>query len=196
VNPTYAPQADREALQSEAVRREVLKRVGIATGPAESPGPLDYNSPRIRSAIEATFTDAFGFPAARDLRAEVAKRKPKSGAPPPTAGNGETKPPAEPASAPKPDASSEAAGQPAPSESTVASIRVARAMVRRLTEARPVEDAALNELAQRRGEAVAQALAATRKIEPARFGVAAPRALEVPPEQDVATSLDLGVVKQ
>ena len=208
VNPTYAPQADREALQSEAVRREVLERAGIAIGPDESPGPLDYGGSRIRSAIDATFTDAFGFPAARDLRAEVAKRKPKSGAPLPTAESGETKPPAEPPPAPKADtsvqaadgpaanAAADAAAKPAPSASTLADIRVARAMVRRLIEARPVDDAALTELAQRRGEAVAQALAATKKIEPARLGTAAPRAIEAGPEERVATNLELGVVKQ
>jgi uncharacterized protein involved in outer membrane biogenesis len=208
VNPTYAPQADREALQSEAVRREVLKRAGIAIGPDESPGPLDYGSSRIRSAIEATFTDAFGFPAARDLRAEVAKGKRKSGAPPPASGSGETKPSAEPGTAPKPDTSADAAGasvanaaadaaaKPAPSASTLGDIRVARAMVRRLIEARPVEDSALTELARRRGDAIAEALRANGKIDPARLGTAAPRAIETAPEDSVATNLDLGVVKQ
>ncbi|MGH8663470.1 MAG: DUF748 domain-containing protein, partial [Burkholderiales bacterium] len=207
VNPTYAPQADREALQSAAVRRDVLARAGIKLDPGESPGPLDYGSSRIRSAIAETFTDAFGFPAARDLRAEVAKRKPKSGAGLPAAASSEAKPAAEPAPAPKPEASANAAGtgatdapadaaaKPATSAPAIGDIRVARAMVRRLIEARPVDDAALTELAQQRGEAIAQALRATKKIEPARLGTAAPGAVEAQPEGSVVTNLELGVVK-
>src|SRR5690606_34245466 len=55
--PAYAPEADREALQSAAVRRDVLARAGIKVDPNEAPGPLDYGNARIRRAIEDTFTD-------------------------------------------------------------------------------------------------------------------------------------------
>lgn len=207
VNPTYAPQVDREALQSLAVRREVLQRAGVKLAPGESPGPLDYGSARIRSAIEAAFTDAFGLPAARDLRSEVAQRKPKSGVQPPATGPGDVSTGAGSSTTTTPDTGAKQAGAPASTAPTdavaksaanapaIGDIRIAHAMVRRLIEARPVDDAALSALAQQRAEAVVEALRAGGKVDPARLGTASARALDGVTEGGVATNLELGVAK-
>jgi hypothetical protein len=190
VKPAYAPQADREALQSAAVRREVLVRAGIKLDPGEAPGPLDYGNAGIRRAIEDLFTEAFGFPAARDLRANLPKRATQSEPQAATAAKpeqaaGDTKPAAE------------AAGEnakPAEKPPEASTVRVARAMARRLIEARPVEDTALTGLAQQRGEAIATTLRAAAKVDPARVTTAAPHAMDGDSER-VETTLELDVIK-
>ncbi len=73
-------------------------------------------------------------------------------------------------------------------------MRVARAMARRLIEARPVEDTALTGLAQQRGEAIATTLRAAAKVDPARVTTAAPHAIDGDSER-VETTLELDVIK-
>ena len=197
VKPAYAPQADREALQSAAVRREVLTRAGIKLDPGEAPGPLDYGNASIRRTIEDLFTDAFGFPAARDLRASLPKRATQPG---PQAAM-DAKPEQAAAAAntkPAPAATGETAAgdaKPAGKPAEASNVRVARAMARRLIEARPVEDTALTELAQQRGEAIATTLRAAAKVDPARVATAPPHAVEGDAERVVETTLELGIVK-
>jgi hypothetical protein len=197
VKPSYAPQADREALQSAAVRREVLARAGIKLGPDETPGPLDYGNSRIRRSIEDLFTDTFGFPAARDLRANLPQRATRreplaatDAKPEQAAATTDTKPAVE--------AAGENAGgdsKPAGKAPEASNVRVARAMTRRLIEARPVEDTALAELAQQRGEAIATTLRDAAKVDSARVTTAPPHAVDGDQERAVETTLELGVVK-
>jgi outer membrane protein OmpA-like peptidoglycan-associated protein len=57
VTPTYDPALDTAALQRDAVRREVLARLGVSVPPDADPGPLDLDSARTRNAIEALYLD-------------------------------------------------------------------------------------------------------------------------------------------
>jgi len=167
VKPAYAPSVDRAALQSLGARRAISERAGIKLQPGEAPGPLDYDNSRTQQAIEALYEAQFGMPAARDLRAGLAK---PSGTP--------TEP-----------------GKPAPKPAPVSPAEVARAMTVQITNAFAIEDAALNALAVQRGEAVAQELREAGKVDPARLAVDRPQASDSAKGKVVVTELDLGVVK-
>jgi hypothetical protein len=201
IKPAYAPEADREALQSAAVRREVLGRAGIKLDPGEAPGPLDYGNASIRRAIENLFTDTFGFPAARDLRANLPQRRTQSATPAQGAPQAAPVPAPTPSTAPgsqsetgsQPDAATDA--RPADKPPEASNIRVARAMVRRLIESRSVEDTALAELAKQRGDTIATTLRDAAKVDPARVATAAPQATKADAQGAVESTLELGVAK-
>jgi hypothetical protein len=176
VDPVYAPQPDRSALQSLAVRRAVLARAGVRLDPDEAPGPLDYGSARIRQAIEALFVEVFGEAAVRDLRAELAKAR--------------SKPPA----APVVPVASEAAAAESKQEATGA-IRAARTMAQRLIDAHPIGAAELDALAAARAERIVNELVGAGKLDPARVARGAARAVENASEQAVSLELKLGVAK-
>lgn len=167
VKPGYASGADRQALKSLSVRRELLARAGIQLAPGESPGLLDVGNARMQQAIDALFVERFGLPAARDLRAALAK----------------------PAAAPANEEAKPAA--PAPG---LQAIRIARNMSERLIDAAEVSDSVLSALAQRRGTAVLGELRDAGKIDPARLAVSDPKTVE-PKDGAVWTELDLSVAK-
>jgi uncharacterized protein involved in outer membrane biogenesis len=56
VPPTSASAPDTRALKSLAVRRDIVRRMGIALAPGEDPGPIDATNPRVQGAIEAAFS--------------------------------------------------------------------------------------------------------------------------------------------
>jgi hypothetical protein len=56
VPPTSASAPDTRALKSLAVRRDIVRRMGVALAPGEDPGPVDATNPRVQGAIEAAFS--------------------------------------------------------------------------------------------------------------------------------------------
>lgn len=171
IKPTFAAVEDREALKSLAMRRAVLARAGIKLEPGESPGPLDVGNARMQQAIEALYTERFGLPAARDVRAGLSK---------PAAGV--------PADA-KPD-SATAQGNPAVRQA----VRVARSMSNQLLEATEISEAELAALGTRRAEAISAELQNGAKIEPGRLATEVPKGSEGKEGQIIA-ELDLSMVK-
>lgn len=171
IKPTYAVAADRDAMKSLAMRRAVLTRAGIKLEPGESPGPLDVGNARMQQAIEALYVERFGLPAARDLRASLAKPAPEDPA---------TSKPA-PTAAPENPASRQA-------------VRVARAMSNQLMETAEVSDADLVELGKRRAQAISTELQSSAKVEPARLASEAPTASDGKDGQ-IVSDLDLSAAK-
>lgn len=53
-------EADRAAFQDRQARRAVAERAGHRLEPAEDPGPLSTQDPKIQSAMESVFADRFG----------------------------------------------------------------------------------------------------------------------------------------
>ncbi|HEX5539830.1 MAG TPA: DUF748 domain-containing protein, partial [Methylophilaceae bacterium] len=60
VIPAFDAAADKAALQQLAVRRAVVKELGLELGPGESPGPIDLNNPKTQTAIENLLKDRKG----------------------------------------------------------------------------------------------------------------------------------------
>jgi len=170
VKPSYAANADREALKSLSVRRAVLIRAGIKLEPGESPGPLDVGNARMQQAIDSLYVERFGLPAARDLRASLTKTPPAKE----TSATEGAKAPANPAG--------------------LQAIRIARAMSERLIEAAQVSDAELAELGRQRGIAVLSELREAGKVDPTRLISTTPSVVE-PKNGPVVTDLDLSVAK-
>ncbi|RPI44344.1 MAG: hypothetical protein EHM59_13095 [Betaproteobacteria bacterium] len=212
IKPAYSPGADGPALQSIAARRAVLTRAGIKLEPGESPGPLDFGNARIQKAIEAQFVDQFGLPAARDLRAGLAKRPATRATGESIAANtpiGESSTPADvpptenakPAETPVAEdptpaegPSAEGSKAPASRAASLAAIRAARAMSERLIEGVSVSETELAELGRRRGSAIAEELKAAGKVESARVTTVDPHTVEAT-RGPVVTDLDLAVAK-
>lgn len=171
IKPTFVAAADREALKSLAMRRTVLARAGIKLEPGESPGPLDVGNARMQQAIEALYTERFGLPAARDLRASLSK--------------------------PAPDAQADAKPDPAAASGNPAArqaVRVARSMSNQLMEATEVPDTELSALGSRRAQAISAELQTSAKVEPNRVATEAPKAGEGK-EGQIISELDLSVMK-
>jgi len=55
VAPVVAPEQDTPVLQSLAVRREIVRRMGLELTPGEDPGPIDAANPRVPAAVQAAF---------------------------------------------------------------------------------------------------------------------------------------------
>jgi hypothetical protein len=167
VKPTYATSTDKPALQSDAVRREIATRSGIKLQAGEAPGPIDFGNVSTQGAVQALFIERYSADLAREIRARLEKT---------------------PAPAPEGE-------QPAANPVLVASTQIARAMARQLTDAHPINDNELTELAKRRGDTIIQELRVAGKLETTRLATSTPSALDGGPKQTVPTALDLGVLK-
>ena len=167
VKPTYATSTDKPALQSDAVRREIATRSGIKLQAGEAPGPIDFGNVSTQGAVQALFIERYSADRAREIRARLEKT---------------------PAPAPEGE-------QPAANPVLVASTQIARAMARQLTDAHPINDNELTELAKRRGDTIIQELRVAGKLETTRLATSTPSALDGGPKQTVPTALDLSVLK-
>jgi hypothetical protein len=186
IEPVFAPQADRTALQSAAVRRAVLTRSGIHLDPDEAPGPLDYGNARVRQAIELLFGERFGEASIRDLRAELAKSNSSASQSPVRTDQTEKAP-----------ASESSAGAQAPAvakREAAGAARTARVMAQRLTDAHAIDATELDALAVARAERIGDELRSAAKLDPTRVGHGAPRA-GTDAGDGVLLKLQLGVAR-
>lgn len=167
VKPTYATSTDRPALQSDAVRREIATRSGIKLQAGEAPGPIDFGNARTQGAVQALFIERYSAALAREIRTRLEKSR-----------------------APAPEGE-----QPAANPVLVASTQIARAMTRQLTDAHPINDSELTELAKRRGDAIIRELRVAGKLDTTRLATSTPSAVDGGSKQTVPTTLDLGVLK-
>ena len=69
LEPGYDPEADRRALQEQAMRMEAVAVAGIKLAPGEAPGPVDVNNYRIQTWLEDRYEATAGKTEYRKLRA-------------------------------------------------------------------------------------------------------------------------------
>lgn len=69
IEPGYDPQADRRALQEQAIRREAATVAGAKLAPDEAPGPVDVNQSRVQTWLEDTYAKRAGEAEYKQLRA-------------------------------------------------------------------------------------------------------------------------------
>ena len=81
VEPGYDPEADRRALQVQAMRREVAAGIGLKLAPNEEPGPVDVNNYKVQTWLEDRYADRVGKAEYQKLRASY-KEKQQGGANP------------------------------------------------------------------------------------------------------------------
>ncbi|OHE56752.1 MAG: hypothetical protein A2X71_04240 [Thiobacillus sp. GWE1_62_9] len=68
LEPGYAPEADRRALQELAMRREAVAVVGIKLAAGEAPGPVDVNNYKIQTWLEDSYAERAGKEDYKKLR--------------------------------------------------------------------------------------------------------------------------------
>ncbi|MHB1076591.1 DUF748 domain-containing protein [Thiobacillus sp.] len=69
LEPGYDPEADRRALQEQAMRTEAVAVAGIKLAPGEAPGPVDVNNYRIQTWLEDRYAASAGKEDYQKLRA-------------------------------------------------------------------------------------------------------------------------------
>lgn len=67
--PGYDPEADRRALQEQAMRTEAATVAGIKLAPGEAPGPVDVNNYKIQTWLEDRYAASAGKADYQKLRA-------------------------------------------------------------------------------------------------------------------------------
>jgi len=67
--PGYDPEADRRALQEQAMRKEAVAVAGIKLAPGEAPGPVDVNNYKIQTWLEDRYAASAGKEDYQKLRA-------------------------------------------------------------------------------------------------------------------------------
>jgi len=78
--PGYDPEADRHALQVEAMRREAVAVAGVKLAPGEAPGPVDVNNYKIQTWLEDRYAAGAGKEAYQKLRAGFQDKNAGAGA--------------------------------------------------------------------------------------------------------------------
>lgn len=76
VEPGYDPDADRRALQEQAMRREVAAGTGVKLALDEQPGPVDVNSYKVQTWLEDRYAERFGKEDYQKLRTRFRKQSP------------------------------------------------------------------------------------------------------------------------
>lgn len=76
VPSTYAEAADAAAMKSEAVRADILQRMGMTLRAGEDPGPLDASNPRVQGAVEAAFAERHGAAVFSELKSRAQETTP------------------------------------------------------------------------------------------------------------------------
>lgn len=69
LEPGYDPEADRRALQEQAMRTEAVAAAGIKLAPGEAPGPVDVNNYKIQTWLEDQYAKSAGKAEYEKLRA-------------------------------------------------------------------------------------------------------------------------------
>ncbi|HEY9145556.1 MAG TPA: DUF748 domain-containing protein [Thiobacillus sp.] len=74
LEPGYDPEADRRALQEQAMRTQAVAVAGIKLAPGEAPGPVDVNNYRIQTWLEDRYAASAGKAEYQKLRASFQDR--------------------------------------------------------------------------------------------------------------------------
>ena len=69
LEPGYDPEADRRALQEQAMRTEAATVAGVKLAPGEAPGPVDVNNYKIQTWLEDRYAESTGKAEYQKLRA-------------------------------------------------------------------------------------------------------------------------------
>jgi hypothetical protein len=80
IEPGYDPETDRQALQEQALRREVAAGIGLKLASDEEPGPVDVNNYKVQTLLEDLYAERFGKEDYKKLRSSY-REKEKGGGP-------------------------------------------------------------------------------------------------------------------
>ncbi len=171
--PGYDVDADRRALQEQAIRREAAAAAGVKLAAGEAPGPVDVNNYKVQTWLEDRYIALAGKEDYQALRARF--RSEDAGA----------------AGRLLESRFIERLGRQFKTRDEGPASAVHAELLERLTRKTEIPDAALVELAEARGAAMRDALVALG-LDAARVGIAAP--VEQPPkDQLVPSRLNLDV---
>ncbi len=181
VHGTYAPQADRAALKERQLRYEVAAQMDIKLEPDEDPGPITTANPKVRDALESVYKTRLGSDALRQFKAKYRQVNPDKEI---DSGVGKVMSRLTELIGPKPQLSEQESAQ-------LKGADFFELLYRRLLETVAVPDAALQTLAQARGEGAFQELIAADAPKE-RTALGAPTKID-DESREVALKLELGV---
>ena len=152
----YDSAADANALKHQLLNREINRRAGFTATEEEEPGPINIDDSRTRAALRELFAERFSQAELDKYKAEAEAKERRA-----NAANGK-----EQTLSLKDRVRNFASGEP-----QVADPReFYRALARRLRDAQPLTNNALPELAQKRAQAIEEALKAAG-ADPTRISV-------------------------
>jgi uncharacterized protein involved in outer membrane biogenesis len=173
LEPGYDPDADRRALQELAMRREAAAVAGVKLAPDEASGPVDVNHYKIQTWLEDRYAELAGKTEYQKLRASYKDKD--AGA----------------AARILDSQLVERLGRQFKTRDTGPASAFHAELLERLTRQTTIDDAALIELAQARGQAMRDALLKLG-LDDNRIAVAAP-AKRIAEDKLVASKMSLGV---
>jgi len=153
LEPGFDPEADRRALQEQTLRREAAAVMGVKLAPNEVPGPVDVNNYTVQTWLEDRYSERVGKAEYQTLRASY---KAKGG------GNLITD-----------SAMVERLGRLFKSRDSGPASPFHLDLLEQLTQKVGIDDAALTQLAQARGQAMRDTLV-NYGLDAGRVSVAAP----------------------
>jgi uncharacterized protein involved in outer membrane biogenesis len=169
VHGGYEANVDGEALRSFRVRRELARRLGVELGPGEDPGPVAFDHAKTQRALEAMLNERAGSSEAiEEFETSYERRTGKK------------------AQRANPVLALLNRGSP--------DREFYEALFRRLVETTSLADAELENLARRRGEAVARVIQEGAGTVGARVEVGDAEAARRAEKNAVPTRLELGAV--
>jgi hypothetical protein len=151
LKPGYDPEADRRALQEQAMRRQAAAVAGIKLAAGEAPGPVDVNNYKIQTWLEDSYAKTVGKEEYKTLRASFKDKD---------AGLMESQ-------------MVERLARRLKTRDEGPASAFHAELLERLTRQTKIADDALVKLAQARGEAIRDSLV-TLGLEPDRVGIDAP----------------------
>jgi hypothetical protein len=138
LEPGYDPEADRRALQEQALRREVAVGVGVKLAPNEEAGPVDVNNYKVQTWLEDRYAESVGKAEYQTLRASYKAK-----------GDGNLI---------TDNAMVERLGRVFKTRDTGPASALHTELLEQLTQKTSIDDAALTRLAQARGQAMREGL--------------------------------------
>ncbi len=169
VQGRFDPEVDGEALRTERVQRALAEEMGAKPGPDETPAPLALDNAKTQRALEKLIEIRLGKTAADDFKSQY------------ETSTGEKAKPVKPYLAIFGWESSDTAYY--------------QAMFQELVKREPLSDNDLQNLAQRRGEAIIQTLRTTAGLDAVRVSAGSPGPVEMASTETVNTKLTLDVIK-
>jgi uncharacterized protein involved in outer membrane biogenesis len=169
VEGRFDPKMDGEALRTERARRALAEQAGVKLAPEEDPGPIAFDSAKTQRALEKLIEMRLGDKAADDFKSQY------------ETATGEKAKPVKPYLAFFGWESSDTAYY--------------QAMFKELVKREPLTDNDLQNLAQRRGKAIIEALSTTAGLDAARVSAGSPGPVEKASTKTVNTKLKLDAIK-
>jgi hypothetical protein len=169
VQGRFDPEVDGEALRTERVQRALAEQMGAKSAPDEAPGPIVFDTAKTQRALEKLLEMRLGDKAADDFKTQYEKA------------TGEKAKPVKSYLAFFGWESSDTAFY--------------QAMFKELVKGEPLTDNDLQDLAQRRGEAIIQALKTTGGLDAERVSAGSPGPVEKASTATVNTKLTLDAIK-